>query len=63
MRCVVRAALTGGSPGDLSALVNPDVVEELRASRLAGASGKPHGAGLEASLAPGRGRGGDTPAD
>ena len=37
MRRVVRAALTGGSAGDLSALVNPDVVEELRASRLAGA--------------------------
>lgn len=37
MRRVVGAALTGGSPGDLSALVNPDVVVELMASRLADA--------------------------
>lgn len=31
MRRVIRAILTGGSPGDLTALVNPESVEELRA--------------------------------
>lgn len=30
MRRVIRAVLTGTSPGDLSALVNPETVEELR---------------------------------
>lgn len=29
MRRVVRAVLTGGSPGDLSSLVNPETVDEL----------------------------------
>jgi len=35
MRRVVRAVCEGGSAGDLSALVNPESVAELRA-RLAG---------------------------
>jgi len=30
MRRVIRAVLTGASPGDLAALVNPETVEELR---------------------------------
>jgi len=30
MRRVIRAALTGGNTGDLSALVNPEAVEELK---------------------------------
>jgi acetyl-CoA synthetase len=30
MRRVIRAALLGEKPGDLSALVNPEAVEELR---------------------------------
>ncbi len=34
MRRVIRAVLTGASPGDLSALVNPETVDELR--KLAG---------------------------
>ncbi|HBA36157.1 MAG TPA: AMP-dependent synthetase [Gammaproteobacteria bacterium] len=31
MRRVVKAILTGGNPGDLSSLVNPETVEELKA--------------------------------
>jgi acetyl-CoA synthetase len=30
MRRLVRAALTGESPGDLSALVNPEAFDELK---------------------------------
>lgn len=30
MRRVIRAVLTGGSPGDLTALINPETVDELR---------------------------------
>ena len=37
MRRVVRAVYTGHDPGDLSALVNPEAVEELR-TRVPGAS-------------------------
>ncbi len=33
MRRVVRAALLGEDPGDLSSLVNPEVIEELRDAR------------------------------
>jgi acetyl-CoA synthetase len=34
MRRVARAAYLGEDPGDLSALVNPQVVEEIRQKRL-----------------------------
>jgi acetyl-CoA synthetase len=30
MRRVIRAAYLGEDPGDLSALVNPEIVEEIR---------------------------------
>ena len=33
MRRVIRAAILGENPGDLSALVNPQVIDELRAAR------------------------------
>jgi acetyl-CoA synthetase len=36
MRRVVRAALLGQEPGDLSSLVNPEAVEALKAERAAG---------------------------
>jgi acetyl-CoA synthetase len=36
MRRVVRAALLGQEPGDLSSLVNPEAVESLKTKRVAG---------------------------
>ena len=35
LRRVVKAVVMGGDPGDLTALLNPDAIEELR--RVAGA--------------------------
>jgi acetyl-CoA synthetase len=35
MRRVLRAAYLGEPPGDLSALVNPEVVEQIRGVRKA----------------------------
>ena len=37
MRRVIRAVCAGQEPGDLSALLNPDVVNELRARVTTGA--------------------------
>lgn len=34
LRRVVKAVVTGGDPGDLTALLNPEAIEELR--RVAG---------------------------
>jgi hypothetical protein len=36
MRRVVRAALTGEPAGDLTALVNPEVLDDLRRTLAAG---------------------------
>jgi acetyl-CoA synthetase len=39
MRRVIRAAYLGEDPGDLSALINPEIVDEIRRLRPASSSG------------------------
>jgi acetyl-CoA synthetase len=43
MRRVIRAAYLGDEPGDLSALVNPDVVNEIRQKRPTSQAASPNG--------------------